>query len=41
VQGPWFMQTWVRWGIPAGLVGLLILLLLVANVARRRNQDKS
>lgn len=41
VQGPWFMQSWVRWGIPAGLVGLLILLLLVANVARRRNQDKS
>ncbi|MFM0319440.1 cellulose biosynthesis cyclic di-GMP-binding regulatory protein BcsB [Paraburkholderia nemoris] len=41
VQGPWFMQTWVRWGIPAGLVALLIVLLLVANVARRRNQDKS
>ena len=41
VQGPWFMQSWVRWGIPAGLVGLLIGLLLIANVARRRNQDKS
>ncbi|MFL9949981.1 cellulose biosynthesis cyclic di-GMP-binding regulatory protein BcsB [Paraburkholderia agricolaris] len=41
VQGPWFMQNWVRWGIPAALVGLLIVLLLVANVARRRNKDKS
>ncbi|CAB3728348.1 hypothetical protein LMG24238_05489 [Paraburkholderia sediminicola] len=41
VEGPWFMQSWVRWGIPAGLVGLLIVLLLVASVARRRNQDKS
>jgi len=41
VQGPWFMQSWVQWGIPAGLLGLLIALLLVANVARRRNQDKS
>lgn len=40
-QGPWFMQNWVRWGIPAALVGLLIVLLLVANVARRRNKDKS
>ncbi|MFM0735147.1 cellulose biosynthesis cyclic di-GMP-binding regulatory protein BcsB [Paraburkholderia sediminicola] len=41
VQAPWLMQSWVRWGIPAGLVGLLIVLLLVANVARRRNRDKS
>ncbi|CAB3796293.1 membrane protein [Paraburkholderia caffeinilytica] len=40
VQGPWFMQSWVRWSIPAGLVGLLIVLLLLANVARRRNRDK-
>lgn len=40
-EGPWFTQSWVRWAIPAGLVGLLIVLLLVANVARRRNQDKS
>nr|WP_244174032.1 cellulose biosynthesis cyclic di-GMP-binding regulatory protein BcsB [Paraburkholderia ginsengiterrae] len=39
-EGPWFMQSWVRWAIPAGLVSLLIVLLLVANVARRRNQDK-
>lgn len=40
-QGPWFMQGWVRWGVPAALIGLLVLLLLAAGVARRRNQDKS
>ncbi|WGS51245.1 cellulose biosynthesis cyclic di-GMP-binding regulatory protein BcsB [Paraburkholderia sp. D15] len=41
VAGPWYMQTWVRWGVPAALIALLILLLLVANVARGRNKDKS
>ena len=40
-QAPWFEQSGVRWGIPAGLVGLLIVLLLGANVARRRNRNKS
>jgi len=41
VHGPWFMQGWVRWGVPAALVALLLVLLLIANVARRRHQDKS
>lgn len=37
---PWTTRSWAWWGIPAGLVGLLIVLLLIANVARRRNRDK-
>ncbi|MEM5389108.1 cellulose synthase [Paraburkholderia phymatum] len=41
IQGPWFMHSWVSWGIPAGLIGLLIVLLLIANVARRRTRDGS
>ncbi|HZZ09702.1 MAG TPA: cellulose synthase [Paraburkholderia sp.] len=40
VQGPWITRNAVRWGIPAGLLALLIVLLLVANVARRRNRKK-
>ncbi len=41
IEGPWFMQSWLRWGVPAALIGLLVVLLLVANIARRRNRDKS
>jgi len=41
IEGPWSMQSWVRWGVPAALIGLLVALLLVANIARRRNRDKS
>jgi hypothetical protein len=41
MAGPWFTRSWVDWGIPAGLVGLLVVLLLIANIARRRNRDKS
>ncbi|SFJ28560.1 cellulose biosynthesis cyclic di-GMP-binding regulatory protein BcsB [Paraburkholderia megapolitana] len=36
-----FVLGWVRWGVPVVLVGLLIVLLLVARIARRRNRDKS
>ena len=41
IDGPWIMQSWVRWGVPAALIGLLLVLLLIANIARRRNRDKS
>jgi hypothetical protein len=41
VEGPWSTQSWVRWGVPAALIGLLLVLLLIANIARRRNRDKS
>lgn len=40
-NGPWMTLDWLRWGVPAVLVALFIVLLLVARVARRRNQDKS
>ncbi|RFU48253.1 cellulose synthase [Paraburkholderia sp. DHOC27] len=40
-KGPWLALDWLRWGAPAVLVALFIVLLLVARVARRRNQDKS
>jgi hypothetical protein len=40
-ESPWLTRSWMWWGIPAALVCLLIALLLVANVARRRNRDKS
>jgi cytochrome c-type biogenesis protein CcmH/NrfF len=35
------MRGWVRWGLPAALIGLLILLVLIANGARRRSRDNS
>jgi len=41
IEGPWFMRGWVRWGLPAALIGLLILLVLIANGARRRSRDNS
>ena len=40
-RAPWLARAGVRWGIPAVLVGCLSCLLLVARIARRRNQDKS
>jgi hypothetical protein len=39
-DGPWLTRHWLMWGVPAVLVGLLIVLLLAANVARRRHQDQ-
>lgn len=41
MDGPWFRRSWLHWGIPAGLVGLLVVLLLIANISRRRNRNKS
>jgi hypothetical protein len=40
VNGPMVLD-WLRWGVPAVLVALFVVLLLVARIARRRNQDKS
>jgi hypothetical protein len=37
----WFVQNWWRWGIPAALVALFLVLLLVASIARRRHRDKT
>jgi hypothetical protein len=37
----WFAQNWWRWGIPAALVALFLVLLLVASIARRRHRDKT
>lgn len=37
---PWMMRG-VWWRIPAGLTGLLILLLMMAHYARRRNRSQS
>jgi hypothetical protein len=40
MNGPMVLD-WLRWGVPAVLVALFVVLLLVARIARRRNQDKS
>lgn len=40
-NGRWLALDWLRWGVPTVLVALFIVLLLVARIARRRNQDKS
>jgi len=37
----WFAMNWWRWGIPAALVALFLVLLLVASIARRRHRDKT
>jgi hypothetical protein len=37
----WFAQNGWRWGIPAALVALFLLLLLVASIARRRHRNKT
>ena len=37
----WFTQNAWRWGIPAALIALFLVLLLVASIARRRHRDKT
>ena len=37
----WFTQNAWRWGIPAALVALFLVLLLVASIARRKHRDKT
>jgi hypothetical protein len=37
----WFAMNWWRWGIPAALVALFLVLLLVASIARRKHRDKT
>ncbi len=41
LQGPWYLHGWLRWGIGAGVVGLLVALLLIAQLARRRSRNAS
>ncbi len=39
-DSPWSTRSWVWWGIPAGIVCFLVVLVLVANAVRRRNRDQ-
>jgi hypothetical protein len=41
IESPWYLRGGLRWGLAAGIVGLLALLIVIAQIARRRSRDKS